>query len=129
MTQETPFFEIEARILSVLANPKRLEIMQLLAEGERSVTDLASTVRLPQARTSQHLAALREAGLLVTRKEANFVFYRLASVKTATACRVMREAIADLLVDQHKKLQPALEEASEALAGPVARRDARPEAR
>jgi ArsR family transcriptional regulator len=128
MTRETPFFDIEARILSVLANPKRLEIMQLLAGGERTVSDLAAALHLPQARTSQHLAALRESGLLVSRKEANFVFYRLASEKTAVACRVMREAIADLLVDQQRKLQPVLAVARDALAEPPSRRDARPDA-
>jgi len=105
---ESPFYEIEARILSVLANPKRLELVQTLATGERTVTELAGAVRLPQARTSQHLAVLRDVGLVETRKEANFVFYRLASEKTAAACRVMREAIADLLVDRQRKLRPAL---------------------
>lgn len=108
MTQDSPFYEIEARILSVLANPKRLEIMQTLSTGERTVSDLADILKLPQARTSQHLAVLREAGLVVARKEANFVFYHLASERTAAACSVMREAIADLLVSQQEKLGPAL---------------------
>ena len=108
MTLESPFYEIEARILTTLANPKRLEMIQVLASGERTVTDLSNAVSLPQARTSQHLAVLREAGLVTARKEANFVFYRLASAKTAVACAVMREAIADLLVNQQRILQPAL---------------------
>jgi len=105
---ESPFYEIEARILSVLANPKRLEIIDLLNHGERTVSDLATSLGIAQAATSQHLAVMRKAGVVETRKDGNFVFYRLADPKIADACGVMSRAVVDLLVNQQEKLRPVL---------------------
>ena len=102
------FYEIKARVISVLANAKRLEIVDLLAHEERTVSDLSGALDLAQATTSQHLAVMRKAGVVETRKEGNFVFYRLADPKIAEACGVMSRAIAGLLASQQEKLRPVL---------------------
>ena len=102
------FYEIKARIIAVLANPKRLEIIDLLNRGERTVSDLATSLGIAQAATSQHLAVMRKAGVVETRKDGNFVFYRLADPKIADACGVMSRAVVDLLVNQQEKLRPVL---------------------
>jgi ArsR family transcriptional regulator, virulence genes transcriptional regulator len=68
-----------AALLAELANPRRLMILCELAQGERSVGALVEAVGLQQAALSQHLARLRGAGLVATRREAQMVFYRLAS--------------------------------------------------
>jgi len=68
-----------ARVGSALASPKRLELLDLLAQRERSVEDLANELGLPIANTSQHLRALASAGVVVTRRSGTFVHYRLAS--------------------------------------------------
>jgi DNA-binding transcriptional ArsR family regulator len=76
--------EMEARaeevsaLLTLMANPKRLLILCRLAEGERSVGALAAAVGLSQSALSQHLARLREAGVVATRREGQSIFYRLA---------------------------------------------------
>ena len=67
-----------ARIGKALGNPHRLELLELLAQGERSVDALATESGLTMANASQHLQALREAGLVESRKEGLFVHYRLA---------------------------------------------------
>lgn len=67
-----------ARLLKALANEQRLRVLCLLAEGEQSVGQLNERVELSQSALSQHLAKLREEGLVLTRREAQSVFYALA---------------------------------------------------
>lgn len=67
-----------ARIGKALGNPHRLELLDLLAQGERTVDALATESGLTMANASQHLQALREAGLVESRKEGLFVHCRLA---------------------------------------------------
>ncbi len=102
------FYEIKARVISVLANPKRLQIIEILGKSERTVSELAAELEIAQATTSQHLAVMRKTGVVETRKEGNFVYYRLADEKIAEACAVMSRAIVDLLMSQQEKLRPVL---------------------
>ena len=67
-----------ARLLKALANEKRLMLLCLLVEGERSVGELNARVELSQSALSQHLAVLREDGLVSTRREAQTIYYALA---------------------------------------------------
>ena len=71
-------YECLARIGAALSSAVRLEILELLAQGERSVDELATLAGASIANTSQHLQRLKQAGLIVGRKEAQFVKYRLA---------------------------------------------------
>ena len=68
-----------ATLLAALANPRRLMILCELAHGERSVGELVRRVGLQQAAVSQHLAKLRQAGIVDTRPASQMVFYRLRS--------------------------------------------------
>ena len=102
------FYEIKARVISVLANPKRLRVVELLGKSERTVSELAAELGIAQATASQHLAVMRKTGVVETRKEGNFVYYRLADPKIAEACAVMSRAIVDLLVSQQERLRPVL---------------------
>lgn len=67
-----------ARIGNALSNEVRLELLELIAQGERSVEQLSSLTGASAANTSQHLQKLKQAGLVVARKEGLYVFYRLA---------------------------------------------------
>ncbi len=67
-----------ARVGKALSNGNRLELLELLAQGERSVDELAGVSGLAVANTSQHLQQLRQAGLIVSRKQGLKVFYRLS---------------------------------------------------
>jgi len=68
-----------ARLLKVLANDKRLMLLCLLVEREHSVGELNASVALSQSALSQHLAVLREDGLVSTRREAQTIYYSLAA--------------------------------------------------
>jgi rhodanese-related sulfurtransferase/DNA-binding transcriptional ArsR family regulator len=67
-----------ARIGHALASPKRIEVLDLLAQGEKTVETLAEQVATPLKNTSAHLRVLRQARLVVTRRHGTYVYYRLA---------------------------------------------------
>ena len=79
----TPGLRPAVRLLKALANERRLMILCVLGERETSVGDLALRVGLSQSALSQHLAKLREDGLVTTRRQAQTVFYSLASREAA----------------------------------------------
>src|SRR4029434_9179731 len=81
MSRENPkqvLFAQFAAVAKAVAHPHRLELLEQLAQGERSVELLADRIRVSIANASQHLQQLRRAGLIVDRRERKFVFYRLA---------------------------------------------------
>lgn len=79
-----------ARIGKALSSPHRLEILELLAQGERPVDSLATEIGLSLANASQHLQALRQAALVESRKDGLFVYYRLADPDVFDLCTVLR---------------------------------------
>ena len=71
-------FEAEARLLALLAHPIRLQIVELLRHGEVCVCDMQAVLGQRQAYVSQHLMALREAGIVTCRKDGLRVYYHLS---------------------------------------------------
>ncbi len=97
---ETPSFslidkqehiELAARALKSIAHPLRLKILCVLGEDEACVQDIVEAVGTSQSNISQHLAILREKGVLVTRKDANRVYYRVGDQRTLQLVSMMRE--------------------------------------
>ena len=81
--------EDAARLLRALANPHRLLVLCVLSEGELAVGELNRRVPLSQSALSQHLAVLREDGLVTTRREAQAIHYRLAPGPALTLIRTL----------------------------------------
>lgn len=78
MIKTTPDEEIldqACQLLAALSNPKRLQIMQILVQQERSVTELSAMVQLGQSALSQHLARLREIQIVETHRVAQVIYY------------------------------------------------------
>src|SRR5438093_3861202 len=88
-----------ARIGKALSSPHRLEILELLAQGPRTVDSLATEIGQSLANTSQHLQALRQAALVETRKEGLFVFYRLSDPAVFDLSKAIRTVSAHQLAD------------------------------
>lgn len=80
---KTTLYEQMARIGQALASPKRLELLELLAQGEKTVETLARQLGIDLRLTSAHLKALREARLVVGRREGKFMVYRLTGADVA----------------------------------------------
>jgi rhodanese-related sulfurtransferase/DNA-binding transcriptional ArsR family regulator len=94
-----------------LASGRRVELLDVLAQGERSVDDLAEVVDLTVANCSQHLQVLRRAGLVTARRDGNRVVYRPASDQVVDLLDLVREVSFDR--------SPAVREAAEAYLGGV----------
>jgi rhodanese-related sulfurtransferase/DNA-binding MarR family transcriptional regulator len=80
-----------ARITKSMANPHRMEIIELLAQGEVSVEQIAQQTNLPIANASQHLQILKQAQLVEVSRHGNFIFYRLSSNNVFKAWKALRD--------------------------------------
>ena len=90
-------YELHASICQTLANPKRLEIIDLLRDGEKSVTEIIEAMGISQANLSQHLTVMRQKGIVVPRREGVSVYYRLSNPKIIKACDLMRQVLLEHL--------------------------------
>jgi ArsR family transcriptional regulator len=90
-------FKLHASICHTLANPKRLEIIDKLRARELSVTALAEALEISQANLSQHLALMRQRGIVTSRRQGLNVFYKLSSPKIIQACDLMRQVLLEYL--------------------------------
>jgi rhodanese-related sulfurtransferase/DNA-binding MarR family transcriptional regulator len=103
-------FEHLALIARGLASAARLELLDFLAQGERSVEDLARAAGLSIANTSKHLQQLKGAGLVTPRREGKHIYYALADERVLDAIATMRqlaethqEAVAELIASYLKQ--------------------------
>ena len=83
--------EMAARALKAIAHPLRLKILCVLGDQEACVQEIVDAVGTSQSNISQHLAILREKGVLLTRKDANRVFYRVGDQRTLQFVGMMHE--------------------------------------
>lgn len=111
--KEKALYQMHAEICKVFTNPKRLEIIDLLREGEKSVGEISASTGLGQSNVSQHLTVLREKGVVYPRREGNSIFYSIANPKIFDACRLMREVLLERL-DEEKLLATAAKRRMEA---------------
>jgi DNA-binding transcriptional ArsR family regulator len=88
----------------LLGDSVRLSLLATLQAGEKTVTDLARTIRRSQPNVSQHLAALARAGLVEARREGNHVFYRSTDPFVARLCETVCASITARLQSDAKRL-------------------------
>ncbi|KAB2892898.1 MAG: metalloregulator ArsR/SmtB family transcription factor [Bacteroidetes bacterium] len=86
-------------VAKAVSSPSRFELLDLLAQGERTVEELAQASDLTPANASQHLQALRKAGLVASRKDGLHVFYRLVEPEVFRLIEVIREIAAKQLAE------------------------------
>lgn len=133
-------YEHVARIGKAISSPKRLELIELLAQGEKTVETLAEQAHIDMRLTSAHLRALREARLVQTRREGKFIHYRLSGLDVARLWVNVREVAEEHLIELRLALDQIaaspdtlLSESSEGLLakarrGDIVVIDVRPEA-
>src|SRR6266851_7942536 len=109
-----------ARLGKALASPHRLEILELLAQGERTVDSLATEMGLSLANTSQHLQTLRQAALVESRKDGLFVSYRLAGAEVFELSRVLRTVAERRLAELERLVREHFGDRADAEAVPMA---------
>jgi DNA-binding transcriptional ArsR family regulator len=113
-------FRLQADVLRALSNPKRLEIVHLLAEGPCEVGRLADGLGISQPNVSQHLAVMRSIGIVEAEREGREVRYRLADPEIVSACETMRGVLIRRISRMSAAAQRAEAAGSAATAGSIA---------
>lgn len=85
-----------AQAIKAIAHPLRLKILCVLGDQEISVQDIVEQVGTSQSNISQHLAILRDKGVLATRKDANRVYYRIGDLRTLKLVGMMRDVFCSI---------------------------------
>ena len=83
--------DVASRSLKAISHPLRLKILCIIGQNEVSVLDIVEVVGTTQSNISQHLAILREKGILASRKDANRVFYRVSDDRTLKLIGMMQD--------------------------------------
>jgi ArsR family transcriptional regulator len=96
MKQER-LFELHAEVCKTLSNPVRLRIINELQEGEITVGALAKKLVIRQAHLSQHLAVLRQRGVVKARRDGPNIYYGISNPKIVKACSLIREVLLEQL--------------------------------
>ncbi|MDI6801393.1 MAG: metalloregulator ArsR/SmtB family transcription factor [Thermodesulfovibrionales bacterium] len=102
MKKEKSIYELQAEICKILSSPKRIEIINALKNGEKTVTELVEILGTPKANVSQHLAVMRHRGILKSRRDGVSIYYTIANPKVVQACSIMREVLNELLMERSK---------------------------
>lgn len=82
-------FDLHARLCKVLTDPKRLQILAFLEGARRSVNEMAVKLGIRPSTVSQHLALMRQSGLLSTERQGTTIYYSLAYPEILDACRIV----------------------------------------
>ena len=94
---EEELYRLQAEFCKAMAHPTRIHMLRALKQGEKSVNELARTVGVTQANASQHLAILRQFGLLKTRRDGSTIYYGISDPRIVEACELVRSCIGERL--------------------------------
>jgi ArsR family transcriptional regulator, virulence genes transcriptional regulator len=98
--QELHLYRLQADLCQTLAEPTRLEMLSLLGDGPKAVKDLVALLGQRQAKVSQHLALLRQRGIVRAERVGNEMHYSLADARILDACHITREILLQQLTQQ-----------------------------
>lgn len=100
--------ERQADICKALGNVKRLQIIYLLKEGEMTAGDIAMALDTTPANASQHLHAMKQAGILESQRQGSNIYYRVADPSVLDACSVVRTVLREQLRREQSILQTSI---------------------
>jgi len=95
-------YTVLAKLVKAMANPHRLEIIDLLGQGQRSVEDIAKETGMSVANASQHLQVLKQSNLVQIKRDGNFIYYRLAHDNVYKSWKDLREIGIESLAEVEK---------------------------
>jgi len=105
-------YAILAKMVKAMANPRRLEIIDLLGQGEKTVEEIAGETSMSIANTSQHLQQLKAASLVEIRRQGNFIYYRLAHEEIYRSWQTLRQLGLGHMAEMEKLIKDFREERS-----------------
>ncbi|RKY01726.1 MAG: transcriptional regulator [Spirochaetes bacterium] len=89
-------YELHANICSVFSNPKRLEIIDILRDGEKSVSEIMKRTKISKTNLSQHLSLMRDRGIVTSRREGQNIYYSISNKKIIQAYDLMLDVLREL---------------------------------
>jgi len=104
MENDRDIFEIHSDFCSILANSKRLRIMWLLDEEEKSVSEISEALDIPYTNVSQHLRVMKNHGAVISTKHGHQVYYRISNKKFIKGCKIIREGLVETFAAKSKIL-------------------------
>ncbi|MCL4417726.1 MAG: metalloregulator ArsR/SmtB family transcription factor [Actinobacteria bacterium] len=107
------FYNLHADICKTISNPNRQAILDIIRDGEMSVTELVNRTGISQANLSQHLAILRSKSVVSTRREGNNIFYSISNPKIIKAYDLISEVLQEMLLSKNKTVSDAIESNSQ----------------
>ena len=105
-----PVYVVKAQLFRVLGHPVRIRILELLVDGERTVGQLQAELDLDSSGTSQHLAALRQQGILDSRRAGTSVYYRIRDPRVSQLLAVAKQILTSALSDSQALLSDLAEQ-------------------
>jgi len=105
-----PVYVLKAQLFRVLGHPIRIRILELLSDGERTVGELQAALSLDSSGTSQHLSALRQQGVLESRRAGISVYYQIRDPRVSQLLVVAKQILTSALSDSHTLLTDLAEE-------------------
>jgi DNA-binding transcriptional ArsR family regulator len=100
MRKDKSLFEMQSDVCKTLGSPKRIEILNALKEGEKTVSELVEILGVPKANVSQHLAVIRHKGILKSRRDGINIYYSVSNRKVIDACILMKEVLMDQMKEK-----------------------------
>src|ERR1700689_3882032 len=104
-----PVYVVKAQLFRVLGHPLRIRILELLRDDERTVGELQAELNLDSSGTSQHLAALRQQGVLESRRAGTSTFYRIRDPRVSQLLAVAKQILTSALSDSQALLSDLTE--------------------
>ena len=101
MKRDSEIFERQARICKAFAHPGRLQILDLLGQGERGISELQAALGISKTSLSQHLSILKSAGVVVTRRGGKQIYCSLAMPEVKQACKLIRDVLRAQIAASH----------------------------
>jgi ArsR family transcriptional regulator len=98
--KDKTLYALHANICKALANPIRIEVIDILSKNELTFGDILKETAVMKSNLSQHLSLMVASGILVQRKEGSNVYFKLTTDRIATACQIMREVLIDNIKKQ-----------------------------
>ena len=102
MRKDKTLYELQSEVCKTLASPKRIEILNALKGGEKTVSELVEILGVTKANVSQHLAVMRHKGILTSRREGINMYYSVSNMKVIDACILMKEVLVEQMKEKGK---------------------------
>jgi DNA-binding transcriptional ArsR family regulator len=99
---EIEIFERQARLCRVFAHPHRLQILDLLGNGEKGAAEMQQILGISKTSMSQHLALLKSVGVVNTRRNGKQIYCSLAIPEVKQACQLIRKVLETHIADSHR---------------------------